>query len=113
MEIPTRDTLHDREEFTPQPAGAMITPCDVYYSPPGSFVDDVDAGLRRPLFLSDDLLAPAFRGPELSSDDDAPSYVKDGTTAEDATSVEGVTTTVVTGFLDDVTTTASAFFVDV
>jgi hypothetical protein len=88
-------------------------PVRVNYSPPGSVGEDVDAGLRLPLFLSDDLLAPAFRGPELSSDDDTPSYVKDGTTTGDATTTEGPATTVVTVFFDDVTAAASAFFVDV
>ncbi len=68
-------------------------------------------GLRLPLVLSDDLLAPAFRGPELSDDDGTPSGVNDGTATGDITSTGGATTTVVTGFFD-AAAASSAFFVD-
>jgi hypothetical protein len=88
----------------------MIKPCEYCHSPPES--DSVgEDGFRLPLVLSDDLLAPAFRGPELSDDAGSPSYVNDGMATGDTTSTAGVTTTVVTGFLDAVAA-ASAFFVD-
>ena len=92
----------------------MIKPCEDCYSPPDSYSDSDsvgDDGFRLPLVLSDDLLAPAFRGPELSDDAGTPSYVNDGTATGDTTSTAEVTTTVVTGFFDDAAA-ASAFFVD-
>ena len=66
------------------------SPMKEFYSPPESVNDDgVDAGLRLPLVLSGNFLAPAFLGPELSDDDGTP-----------VSSAGGVPTTVVTGRYD-------------